>query len=351
MTTQLGPFLSELREQADAADATKSWPNTSWDVLRQTGALRWSIPKAYGGDDLEPTSILSNFEQLSSACLTTVFLLSQREAAVRRICDFGTPQILEQYLPPLARGETHITVGLSQLTTSRQHRTPSLQAATSNGGYVLNGLVPWVTGACQCDHFLIGATLPDSRQVLLLIPKERKGLEIDAPMSLAAVQGSMTAGLRFEQVAVPSEEVLAGPVEKVLTASRGGGGGLETSCLALGLAGAAIDYLHEQAQIRVEAQEIAEQCERARTSIRKELHTLVAVPSADAFVNVRVRATNLALHASQAALLIAKGTGFVQPHPAQRWARQALFFLVWSCPRPTSEGLLEGFAERVKSIS
>ena len=50
--------------------------------------------------------------------------------------------------------------------------------------------------------------------------------------------------------------------------------------------------------------------------------------------------TRLALRATQAALLAAKGTGFVAPHPAQRWARQALFFLVWSCPRPVAEGVL-----------
>ena len=32
--------------------------------------------------------------------------------------------------------------------------------------------------------------------------------------------------------------------------------------------------------------------------------------------------------------------GFLATHPAQRWARQALFFLVWSCPRPALEGTL-----------
>jgi hypothetical protein len=42
---------------------------------------------------------------------------------------------------------------------------------------------------------------------------------------------------------------------------------------------------------------------------------------------------------------VAKGTGFVLPHPAQRWARQAHFFLVWSCPQPAAEGLLADLAD------
>jgi hypothetical protein len=49
------------------------------------------------------------------------------------------------------------------------------------------------------------------------------------------------------------------------------------------------------------------------------------------------------LRATQACLAVSKGAGFVRPHPAQRWARQALFFLVWSCPRPAVEGVLAHF--------
>ena len=44
----------------------------------------------------------------------------------------------------------------------------------------------------------------------------------------------------------------------------------------------------------------------------------------------------LVLRATQVALTVSKGSGFLRSHPAQRWARQALFFLVWSCPRPTT---------------
>jgi len=52
----------------------------------------------------------------------------------------------------------------------------------------------------------------------------------------------------------------------------------------------------------------------------------------------------MVLHATQAALTAAKGTGFLRPHPAQRWARQALFFLVWSCPWPAASAMLDTLA-------
>ena len=60
-------------------------------------------------------------------------------------------------------------------------------------------------------------------------------------MDLMALQGSLTAEVRLEQVALERRWLLAGPAERVLVSGRGGPGGLETSCLALGLAGAAAD--------------------------------------------------------------------------------------------------------------
>ena len=50
--------------------------------------------------------------------------------------------------------------------------------------------------------------------------------------------------------------------------------------------------------------------------------------------DLRARANSLVLRAAQSALAAAKGTGYVTGHPTGRWCREALFFLVWSCPQP-----------------
>src|SRR5204863_6697423 len=56
--------------------------------------------------------------------------------------------------------------------------------------------------------------------------------------------------------------------------------------------------------------------------------------------DVRRRANDLALRSAQAALAAAKGAGYVAGHPAGRWCREALFFLVWSCPAPVLQANL-----------
>jgi hypothetical protein len=71
------------------------------------------------------------------------------------------------------------------------------------------------------------------------------------------------------------------------------------------------------------------------------MHRLAtAARSSEQAVALRAGANKLVLGATQAALTAAKGSGFLRQHPAQRWARQALFFLVWSCPWPAAAATL-----------
>lgn len=334
--------LESLVALADRADAELAWPAASWQALAETGALRWIIPSIYGGDGLGGLDLLQHYQELAGACMTSCFLLSQRDAACRRLRDSDNEELCRELLPALARGDRFATVGLSQLTTSRQHVGPTLTAYIDGDAIVLDGVVPWVTGASQAQHIVIGAVLEDRRQVLLVLPTDTSGVHVDAPLDLMAMRGSLTAEVRCDKVRLQRRWLLAGPAEQVMPAGRGGTGGLETSCLALGLAYAAVDYLRREANVRPPLAAPADRLEQKLQRLRSEM-TLLAEGhnNPDAAAQLRGRANTLVLQATQAALTASKGTGFVRPHPAQRWARQALFFLVWSCPWPAASATLD----------
>jgi alkylation response protein AidB-like acyl-CoA dehydrogenase len=338
-------YLKILTANARDADEKAVWPAASWDALAQAGVLGWSIGRDHGGAGLASTALLSGYEQLASACLTTCFILSQRDAAVRRIESSANESLRRELLGPLARGERFVTVGLSQLTTSRQHLKPTLVARTKGDAFILDGVIPWVTGAAHADHLVIGAVTATGMQFLAALPSDLPGVHVEPPLDLMALQGSLTAEVRLEQVVLDPRWLLAGPVERVLATGRGGPGGLETSCLALGLAGAAIDYVAQEAIARPDLCSSADNLEQERRQLREELHRLANVGgTADNATALRTLANSLVLRATQVALTVSKGTGFWRDHPAQRWARQALFFLVWSCPRPTTEATLAHLA-------
>jgi len=335
-------MLEALKAGADAADVSQEWPAESWRHLCEAGVLAWSVPCDHGGAGWSGSELLAGYEQLAGGCLTTAFILSQREGAVRRLAASQNVELARRFLPGLARGELYASVGLSQLTTSRQHQAPALTAAETTDGFQIDGVIPWVTGADQADLVVIGAALADGRQVLLGLPRGQAGIVIEPPLPLMALAGSRTCSLRLTSVVLGRDYLIAGPTERIMAGKAGGVGGLETSCLALGLAGAAIDYVREEARQRADLAMPAQRLLEARVRLRNQLHVLAVVPAPtpEATVAIRVDCTRLALQATQVAMTVAKGAGFVAPHPVQRWARQALFFLVWSCPRPAAEGVI-----------
>jgi len=340
-------LLTELAALAEQADVEPDWPSRSWEIVCQAGAPRWVIPAEYGGDGLGLIELFRRYQALAGACLTSCFILSQREAACRRLLDSGNAPLCRDLLPALARGETFATVGLSQLTTSRQHVQPTFLARLAGDEVILDGLIPWVTGASRASHVVIGAPCGEGKQILAVLPTNLPGVSVGPSLDLMALRGSVTAEVRCEHVRLDLRWLLAGPAEQVLQAGRpgAGAGGLETSCLALGLAGAALEFLHEEAAVRSGLLPSAEGFERRLRKAVAELERLAVQPAPpEAAAVLRGRANTLVLQASQAALTAAKGTGFVHPHPAKRWARQALFFLVWSCPWPAAAATLAHLA-------
>src|SRR5262249_11272693 len=78
--------------------------------------------------------------------------------------------------------------------------------------------------------------------------------------------------IRCNKVELGRRWLLAGPDERVLAGRRGGTGGVETSCLALGLAGAAIDYLHEETANRSDLGAITDRLQQKPAGVRRPVH-------------------------------------------------------------------------------
>lgn len=340
------PALAELCEQlarrAPLLEKPNAWPAEQLRICGRAGVYRWFVDRESGGFGWSTEDQLEGYVQLSAACLTTTFVITQRMAAVRRIASSPNRALRDAWLDRLLEGECFATVGLSHLTTSRRHlQEPALRARRQTGGYLLEGLCPWVTGGNHADLLVVGAVLEDGRQLLLAVPASQSQVRAGAGFSLLALSASDTGRVDFDRLFVPDQMVVAGPVEQVLSQGSGGGtGGLQTSALALGLCLAAVNYLREQTECREELRAAAENLAGELQSLRRELRGCSRETGGCQPAELRGRANRLVTRATQAALTAAKGAGFVQGHPVGRWCREALFFLVWSCPQPVSQAHL-----------
>ena len=80
-----------------------------------TTAGAWVIPAEYGGDDITSLELTQGYEQLAQACLTTTFVLTQRNGACQRIAGSENASLKAELLPALCKGELFATVGISHL--------------------------------------------------------------------------------------------------------------------------------------------------------------------------------------------------------------------------------------------
>ncbi|HUY91351.1 MAG TPA: acyl-CoA dehydrogenase family protein [Pirellulales bacterium] len=331
-----------LAADADALDAAGAWPQAQLARCGEQGAFGWFVPQQWGGQGWDEERLIRAFLRLGGACLATAFVLTQPQGASRRIAASENEALKSRLLPSLARGETLATVGISQLTTSRRHLArPMLAARETPTGFVLDGLIPWVTGGAHADYIVTGAVCDDGRQILAVLPTALPGVTPLEPARLVGLSSTHTGEVRCEGVELGAEWLLAGPVENVLSQGKGAGtGGLQTSALALGLADAALTFFEQEAAKRSDLAAAAESLRREHAELQGELLAAVAGRAACSQEELRSRANSVALRSSQAALTAAKGTGYVVGHPAGRWCREALFFLVWSCPQPVMAAAL-----------
>ncbi len=340
-------MTTRLAEADGPADEAGVWPAALWGILVEEGVPRWSLPHRFGGDDCDRPTLIRRYAQVAEGSLTAAFILSQHDAGVRRLLAAIERPNAVHWIEEIAAGRAFTTVGISQLTTSRRHGENALTVREDTPGfYRLDGVMPWVTAAESADVIVTGAALDDGRQLLVALPAHRSGLAVRPPFALAALQASRTSEVLCAAVQVAETDLQAGPASDVMADTNAAGtGGLETSALALGQARAALKALVAEAPKR---NELIEPVEALAEGWRQVWSALLAAaqgePDALTPGQVRSQANALVPRLTQAYLTARKGSGFLRSDPAQRWARQALFFLVWSCPRPVAQATIRDLA-------
>ena len=305
-----------------------------------------------------PLSQLHFYITVAFASLSTAFILTQRTAALRRI-ESSKNQNASEILNRHLCAEQWITVGISHLTTSRQHQAvPAVSARLSavestspdsNPSWILNGTIPWVTAAKHSKAIVVGASDEQNPalQYLFYVPTHQAGIDPGSGMHLLALSDSCTDEVQLRDLRVTTEQLLHGPIENVLSVSQSNGaGGLQTSALALGLAACAIDWILGQTQQRGNLSPFYESLAKQWTSLFEAMNHLASGTDCrmDA-MTLRKDSNTLVLRATQSALAISKGAGFLAHNSIARWTREAMFFLVWSCPQGVAEAHLCEFTQ------
>jgi alkylation response protein AidB-like acyl-CoA dehydrogenase len=309
------------------------WPEES--LRAHAEAFRWAMPRAFGGEELEPLELHLRYEQLARTSLALALILTQRDSAVGIVVSAGDQRLLAE-----VRDGAFVTVGIAQLTTSRQGGPPALRWRDGR----IDGVIPWATGAAKAKYVVAGAAADNGGgQVLFALPTDAPGVTIEPPLPLVALAETWTSRVGCQNVALAPDLLLLGPAPNVLSLRRKSVP-IPQAFLALGHARGGVDLIaeHDSDRARNLVTRFGEQIDQLHERV-----VAACAPGSDPSLVplFRGECNELALRVAHAAVALYKGNALLLSHPAQRLAREAMFLLVWSCPDPVIDCTVDLLAE------
>jgi alkylation response protein AidB-like acyl-CoA dehydrogenase len=309
---------------AAAVDAADTIPEAHLRGLADAGLYGIFAPVEAGGLGLDAEVGLV-IEELAAACLASTFVWLQHLRLLGAMLDPGTPAALrEALLPAVVRGDVRGGVALAGLLPG----PPRLTARPVDGGWLLDGEAPWVSGWGIVDLLVVAARGPEDTTVTLLVDaREQHGLAA-VRQRLAAVNASATVQLSFAGLFVPDGRFVSqepyDPVSAQSEGLRGNGSlalGVGRRCCAL-IGPSPLDDELDACRAELDAADTA------------------AMPAARAW------ASEFAVRAAHVLAVRRGSRSALAGDDAERLAREAGFLLVFGSRPAIKDALLGRFAGR-----
>ncbi|MBW4604136.1 MAG: cyclase family protein [Calothrix sp. FI2-JRJ7] len=335
-------LLTEVQKNANAIDSDS---NELFSALRGLGnldLLALRLPRAWGGKEVEEVEYGIFQELVARYSGALAFLQTQHQSAVGMLVNSSNGELQSKYLPRVSKGEVLLGVGFSQL---RREGTPLITAFKVEGGYVLNGVVPWVTGWGVFHEFIVAASLPDGSALFGMAPFEEDGfVSVSAVAPTAAMPSTNTVEVVFSNWFLASESVVfIKPPGWIHEQDKSNV--LKSTFLATGCALAGLNIIEVAAR-----KKNLSFITNAYVSLQDELNDCRATIR-DALVNkdisfaqklhLRAWAIELTTRIAHAAVTVSSGAANYKHHNAQRVYREALICTVTGQTRDVMAATLE----------
>lgn len=339
-------LVNHVAPRANLIDGDVGELRIALQGLRDRKLMALRRPVEFGGPELDETSFRMFQEAVARRSGSLAFLQTQHQSAVSMIAKWGSHELKQDYLPRMA-DEHLVGIGFSQL---RRPGEPVMRAREVDGGYRLDGLVPWVTGHSFYQEFLIGATLPSGESVFGIVTfidseHDNGAITFHGPMQLAAMESPQTMEATLTNWLLPADRVAF-----IKPAGWLGNNDMINVTLqawfALGCARAGLDIV-DQAYGQRGALFIQE----AWVALDKELgrcRDKILENEEDLGSRLRARAwaIDLAARCAHAGVVASSGAANSIHHAAQRVYREALVYTVSAQTRDIMEASLNRLVSR-----
>jgi alkylation response protein AidB-like acyl-CoA dehydrogenase len=334
--------VGEVAPVAEELDRTKSFP---YEIVRKLGDLNLMgipFPEEYGGAGADTLAYAIAVEELtrvdSSVAIT---LCAHTSLGTQPIYVFGSEEQKQEWMPRLTSGELLGAFGLTEPEAGSDAGNTQTRAVRDNGDWVINGAKQFITNAGTdiSGVVCITAKTGDDEVSNLIVPNGTPGYEQGEPYRKMGWNASDTRPLTFTDCRVPEENLL-GPQGQgfkqflhILDIGRIG-----VAAMGVGLAQGALDealaYAKERRAfgkpiskfqaIQAKLADLSTEIAAARllvykAALEKDAGKNFSLTAAQA----KLKTGRLAVRATEEAVQIHGGYGYIEEYPVCRFYRDA----------------------------
>ena len=333
----------ELVPKIQDIDVKGEYPREFMHKVGALGGFAQAVCTELGGTNQGIKSAIQVIEEISKECVCTGFITWCQIACAGYLQNSENLNLKHSLLPKVATGQVLVGTGLSNpMKHFAGIEKIALVAERRPDGYVINGLLPWVSNIGTDQYFAVAAKIQDTDEYLMAIVSDNfAGLSLKPCASFIALEGSGTYRCFFKDVFVPNEFILAVPCEDFVSRIKPGfiltqvgmGLGLVDSCVELmkranqrtahvncvlddGIEAIETDLLVARQKTYI----LAEEVEQARGEVHFSLLRDI--------IQARIVCSELSLRASNAAMLYAGARAYLRHNAVERKLRESYFIAI-----------------------
>ena len=333
----------EVRPAAPDLDREERFPYEIVERLGELGLMGVPFPHEYGGGGADYISYALVVEELARVDSSVAITVAAHSSlGTYPIHAFGSEEQRERWLPELCSGERLAAFGLTEPDAGSDASSLRTTAVLDGDQWVINGSKQFITNAGTdiSGCVTIAARTGDGEISAFIVPNGTPGYTIEPPYRKMGWKASDTRPLAFDDCRVPQEAMLGprgrGYAQFLETLA---GGRISVSAMGVGLAQGALDEALAYAKqrnafgqpiskfqaIQMKLADMATEIEAARlltlraAALKQRRHPKFDIVAAAA----KLKTGRLAVRATEEAVQIHGGYGYIEDYPVCRFYRDA----------------------------
>jgi alkylation response protein AidB-like acyl-CoA dehydrogenase len=335
----------KIAPYAAAVDEEARYPQEAHDALVAADFHAPHIPEEYDGVGADALATCIVIEEVARADASASLIPAVNKLGTMPLLLGASEEVKAKYLPPVARGESTFSYGLSEREAGSDTAAMKCRARQDGDDWILNGHKSWITNAGVSEYYtVLAVTDPEGKRgnnvSAFVVEKSDAGFTFGEKERKLGIKGSPTRELHFDNVRIPGDRIVGAPGEGLKIALRTLDHtrvtiGAQAVGIAQGALDFAVQYVKERQQfgkaiaefqgIQFMLADMAMELEAARQMVYVAAAKSERGDADLPFFGAAAKcfASDVAMKVTTDAVQLLGGSGYVKDFPVERMMRDA----------------------------